>query len=163
MSTEKLAIERLRPCVNPACNSYTVTESGICPKCRRTGYVLPVAIEPEVKRFVGAATRSSKIGDEHVPESDVQKKCIGLLQRQGWFVAKVGQHKSKGVQDPGISDCIAMKPGYGVIFIEYKRPVGGTQSEEQHTFEEHCIAAGVRYWLISQVEQLHTKLAALTA
>lgn len=161
MSTEKLAIERLRPCVNPACNSYTVTETGICPKCRRTGYVLPVYVEPEVT--IRGKTRSSNPKDTHVPETDVQKKCIGLLQRQGWSARKVGQHKSKGVQDPGISDIIALKPGYGVLFIECKRPVGGMQSEEQRTFEQDCIAAGIRYWYVSQVEQLHTLLASITA
>jgi hypothetical protein len=161
VTTEKLSIERLRPCVNPACTSYTVTESGICPKCRRFGYVLPVAIEPEVPAF--AVTRSSNPADTHVPESDIQKGGDALLERQGWFVARTGQRKSKGVQDAGVPDSIAMKPGYGVLFVEYKRPVGGVQSEEQHIFEEHCIAAGVRYWLISQVEQLHTRLAALQA
>ena len=36
--------------------------------------MLPIAIEPEVPAY--AVTRSSKPGDEHVPESDVQKKCI---------------------------------------------------------------------------------------
>jgi hypothetical protein len=122
--------------------------------------MLPVFVEPEVQRR--GATRSNNPADTHVPETDIQKRGDALLERQGWFVARTGQRKSRGVQDAGISDTIALHPDFGLAFDEYKRPVGGVQSEEQHTFKEHCVAAGVRYWLISQIEQLHTRLAALT-
>lgn len=160
MTIETFDGARMRPCVNPACGRHTVLDTGICPRCRDAGYVMPVAIESEVKTF--HVTRSSKPGDENVPESDVQKACIGLFERQGWTVRRVGQRNAKGTMDSGYPDATAMKPRWGLIFAEFKKPVGGAQSAEQWEFEQDCIAAGVRYWLISSVEQLHGKLAALT-
>lgn len=52
-------------------------------------------------------------------------------------------NKAMGVKE-GVSDTIYVKEGK-VLFIEFKKPRGGKQSEKQKDFEYHVIACGFKY------------------
>ena len=87
---------------------------------------------------------------DFITESDVRKVCKDYLQFKGWFVF----HLLQGLGCyPGLTDMVAVKDGR-VLFIEYKKPGKGKQTEKQKVFQADIKAHGGEYILAECLEDL---------
>lgn len=101
---------------------------------------------------------------EELTENDVVWNCCVWLNSNGWFAWR---NNSAGVFDKsrgayrkpppfcidGVSDVVAMRDG-DVVFIEAKSPKGGSQRSSQKLFEKQCVRHGVKYILVSSMEEM---------
>ena len=95
-----------------------------------------------------------KILKDFITEKDVRRVCRDYLLIKGWFVF----HLLQGIGCyPGLSDMVAIKEGR-VLFIEYKRPGRGKQSEKQKIFQADIERAGGEYILVEGLEDLIDKI-----
>lgn len=64
-------------------------------------------------------------------ESQIQKKLINILEKQGWYVLKLMKTNKNG-----ISDLLAQKKGNRDIFIEVKDVTGHIEPLQLYRLEE---------------------------
>jgi len=98
-------------------------------------------------------------------EKDIQKACLDLLTRFGYFCYKINNvgiyKKSSGsyipAQTKGIAD-IVCHPGHGrTIYIEVKSEIG-RQTESQIEFQKNCERVDIEYWIIRDLDTLIKKI-----
>ena len=106
-----------------------------------------------------ARTTSDDPAEAHVLEATRQAEGIRAMEATGWRIFRVGQYNAERTMDSGPSDTICFHEARRLFaFVEWKRPVGGVQSEDQAEFQRLCEVVGVPYVLasrVSDVENLH--------
>ena len=91
-----------------------------------------------------------KILKDFITERDIPRVCKDYLEIKGWFVF----HLLQGLGCyPGLTDIVAIKDGR-VLFIEYKKPSRGKQTEKQKIFQADIERAGGEYILVKSLEDL---------
>jgi hypothetical protein len=161
MTTVDASTLHARRCASPRCGSWTNHESGICPRCRERGFTPP---PPPPTAALKELVRSD--GQDKL-ESEVQTECIEVLELCGYTVSRVGQYNAERTQDAGFPDLTGLKaaepPAHGLVFVECKRSTGGVQSDEQHEFQQRCIAADIPYILTNSPHHLFARLVEMNA
>jgi hypothetical protein len=62
----------------------------------------------------------------------------------------------------GTSDGMVILPNpTHVVFVEYKRSIGGKQTREQATFEKSVERQGHEYWLVSDIDAFQSAIGEL--
>lgn len=60
---------------------------------------------------------------------------------------------------PGAPDLVIVQPGGNTFFIEVKRMVGGTLSDDQKAFKSHCVEHGIPWALCRTIDGARQALA----
>ena len=82
-------------------------------------------------------------------EVNIKEQVRDLLKAYGIFNYPITQ----GIATyPGLPDRVLHYRGVA-IYLEIKRP-GGKLSEAQKRFQVQCLADGINYWVIDDVEEL---------
>lgn len=97
-------------------------------------------------------------------EKDVQRACMEFLAARGIPAIRLnvgamsGSHKGKRwfvrFGTPGMADTIFWPSPTETVWLEFKRPRGGKQSEDQASFQHWVESIGHRYILCDDVDIL---------
>lgn len=90
-------------------------------------------------------------GRKETPETMAKRTVCKALRDDGWFVPWILQ-QGIGVYK-GIADRFAIKGGR-TVWLEFKRPRGGKQSEDQIAFERDVKAHGGEYRVVRGLEDV---------
>lgn len=110
----------------------------------------------------------SPTGKTLISEKEVEVDCLTWLNLNGWYAFKTPNRAASinGVYikanamfevGKGLQDALAIKNGL-TIYLEFKKPVGGRQSEEQKAFQQQIEKKAGHYLLIRSKEELLIKL-----
>lgn len=143
-------------CIVPGCGKPA---AGLqCNECREAKR------SPEQREQVPSTRTTGTSAERDVLEADVSAVCDGYLELHGWTVYRIGISEAGRVyQTPGIPDRLAVHMAtQRWAWIEYKRPVGGEQSEAQVEYARLCRIMGWTYLIVTRladVEALHREAA----
>lgn len=82
-------------------------------------------------------------------EKDIEKKLVDTIRKRGGLCLKWVCPGWAGVPDR-----IVLLPGGRIVFVELKRPKGGTLSERQKWWRRKIIELGFHHWIIWDMANL---------
>lgn len=102
-------------------------------------------------------------------EDQVKSACLTYLEKRGWesftlYTGGIPLPSGKRAPNPvkGIPDTILYHPGLGkIVWLEYKRTVGGIVSDHQQQWHDRLRAGGHTVWLVNSLDSLKHHLTTL--